>query len=82
MRIFLAPPIDNKPLQESLKNLGAKQKQIDAWMIAVNNYKHMKHSSQEILQENNSQELLQELSFLQTIGTLCDCLYYSQRNGG
>ena len=62
MRIFLAPPIDNKPLQESLKNLGAKQKQIDAWMIAVNNYKHMKLSSQEILQENNSQELLQELS--------------------
>ena len=57
MRILLAPPINNKPLQESLKNLGAEQKQIDAWVIAVNNHKQMKDSSQKILQQDNSQKL-------------------------
>lgn len=73
MRILLAPPVNNKPLKESLQKLGAKQKQIEAWLIAVNNcnknnslplnnHRQIKNSSQkisqqEMLQKNYSQDL-------------------------
>ncbi len=73
MRILLAPPVNNKPLKESLLKLGAKQKQIEAWLIAVNNsnknnslplnnHRQIKNSSQkisqqEMLQKNYSQDL-------------------------
>ena len=63
MRVLLTPSVNNNPLQESLKKLGAQQKQIDAWILAVNKYHKNKpmlineHEQLEnCLQENCLQE--------------------------
>ncbi len=61
--MLLTPSVNNNPLQESLKKLGAQQKQIDAWILAVNKYHKNKpmlineHEQLEnCLQENCLQE--------------------------